>query len=235
MRSSSVHASSLLADRGGPGGIHGMTPLPRRLPERGPHRLLWVAGGALVIVAGLGTMHRVGMRTLGLAIQARRRAIAALRLTAAQTQVNLEFEAENARIQSANRLKSEFLATMSHELRTPLNAIIGFSQLMHRGMVGPVSAEHKEYLGYIVTSSTHLLELINDVLDLAKVDAGKMEFRLEAVDLAGLLKEVRDTLTGLAAQHGVEVSTEVDADVRAARVDRGRVKQILVQLPVECD
>ena len=87
-------------------------------------------------------------------------------------------------MQEANRLKSEFLANMSHELRTPLNAIIGFAELMHDGKVGPVSAEHKEYLGDILTSSRHLLQLINDVLDLAKVEAGKMEFRPEPVDLA---------------------------------------------------
>src|SRR5262249_51620885 len=80
------------------------------------------------------------------------------------------------RMQEASRLKSEFLANMSHELRTPLNAIIGFADLMHKGKVGPVSSEHHEYLGDILTSSRHLLRLINDVLDLAKVESGKMEF-----------------------------------------------------------
>jgi len=127
----------------------------------------------------------------------------------------------------ANRLKSEFLANMSHELRTPLNAIIGFAELMHRGKVGPVSAEHQEYLGDILTSSRHLLQLINDVLDLAKVESGKMEFRPEPVDLAQLLAEVRDVLRGLAVSKRVRLETQVDTDAAAVIVDPSRIKQIL--------
>jgi protein-histidine pros-kinase len=131
------------------------------------------------------------------------------------------------RMQEANRLKSEFLANMSHELRTPLNAIIGFTELMHKGKVGPVSAEHHEYLGDILTSSRHLLQLINDVLDLAKVESGKMEFRPEAVDLTSLVAEVRDVLRGLAVSKRVRLDTHVDPDVAAVVVDPARVKQIL--------
>ena len=96
---------------------------------------------------------------------------------------------------------------MSHELRTPLNAIIGFSELMHDGKVGPVSADHKEYLGDILMSSRHLLQLINDVLDLAKVESGKMEFRPEPVDVPRIVDEVRDVLR--------------DAGRREAHPDRG--------------
>src|SRR5213079_622745 len=100
-----------------------------------------------------------------------------------------ELEEQNRRVQEANRLKSEFLANMSHELRTPLNAIIGFSELIHDGKLGPVSAEHKEYLGDILTSARHLLALINDVLDLAKVEAGRMDFEPQHVDLGRLVCE----------------------------------------------
>ena len=130
-------------------------------------------------------------------------------------------------MQEASRLKSEFLANMSHELRTPLNAIIGFAELMHRGKVGPVSAEHQEYLGDILTSSKHLLQLINDVLDLAKVESGKMEFRPESVDLAKLAREVCDILRGLAASRRLQVETHVDPEVATVVVDPARVKQIL--------
>ena len=136
-------------------------------------------------------------------------------------------EEQNHRMLEASRLKSEFLANMSHELRTPLNAIIGFAELMHRGRVGPVSAKHAEYLGDILTSSKHLLQLINDVLDLAKVESGRMEFRPEPVDLAKLVNEVRDMLRGLAASQSLRVETEVDPDVSAVVVDPARVRQIL--------
>jgi protein-histidine pros-kinase len=131
------------------------------------------------------------------------------------------------RLQEASRLKSEFLANMSHELRTPLNAIIGFAELMHKGKVGPVSAEHTEYLGDILSSSKHLLQLINDVLDLAKVEAGKMDFRPESVDLLRLGGEVRDVLRGLAASKRLRVETTVDPEVATVFVDPARVKQIL--------
>jgi len=137
--------------------------------------------------------------------------------------------AEERRIkhEETSRLKSEFLANMSHELRTPLNAIIGFADLMHRGKVGPVSAEHEEYLGDILTSSRHLLRLINDVLDLAKVESGKMEFRPEAVNLVTLTSEVRDLLRGLAANKRLRIDTSVDAEVETVVADPARLKQIL--------
>ncbi|MBS2018910.1 MAG: PAS domain S-box protein [Deltaproteobacteria bacterium] len=137
-----------------------------------------------------------------------------------------ELEQENLRMQEANRLKSEFLANMSHELRTPLNAIIGFSELMYKGKVGEVAPQHREYLGDILTSSRHLLQLINDVLDLAKVEAGKMEFRPTEVDLSRLVHEVRDIVRGLAAQKRLRITVDIE-DVTSAVVDAGRVKQIL--------
>jgi protein-histidine pros-kinase len=131
------------------------------------------------------------------------------------------------RMLEANRLKTEFLANMSHELRTPLNAVIGFAQLMYKGKVGPLSPEHREYVGDILTSSRHLLQLINDVLDLAKVESGKMEFRPEEVDLALLTREVGDILRGLAARKHLRVEVDVDEEVRKVVVDAARVKQIL--------
>ncbi|HEV8241643.1 MAG TPA: PAS domain S-box protein [Thermoanaerobaculia bacterium] len=131
------------------------------------------------------------------------------------------------RIQEASRLKSEFLANMSHELRTPLNAIIGFADLMHKGKVGPLSDEHREYVGDILTSSRHLLQLINDVLDLAKVESGKMEFRPALVELPKLVGEVRDILRGLAASKRLRVETALDPGLEGVVVDAARVKQVL--------
>jgi PAS domain S-box-containing protein len=131
------------------------------------------------------------------------------------------------RMLEANRLKSEFLANMSHELRTPLNAIIGFAELMYKGKVGPLSLNHREYMGDILTSSRHLLQLINDILDLAKVEAGMMEFRPTEVDIAQLTSEVRDTLRGMAAKKLLHIEIHVDEEVRKVVVDASRIKQIL--------
>ena len=100
---------------------------------------------------------------------------------------NVVLEEQSRRVQQANRLKSEFLANMSHELRTPLNGIIGFSEILHNAKAGPITSDQKEYLGDILTSGRHLLQLINDVLDLSKVESGKMEFRSETIDLGKLV------------------------------------------------
>jgi protein-histidine pros-kinase len=131
------------------------------------------------------------------------------------------------RMQEASRLKSEFLANMSHELRTPLNAIVGFSEMMYNGKVGPMAAEHREYLGDILASSKHLVQLINDILDLSKVEAGKMEIHPCRVDLHQLIGEVRDILRGLAASKRLRVETQIAPDVANVVVDPARMKQVL--------
>jgi len=138
-----------------------------------------------------------------------------------------QLEEENRRIAEANRLKSEFLANMSHELRTPLNAIIGFSELMVDGKVGEVSEEHREYLNDILTSARHLLQLINDVLDLTKVEAGRMEFRPEALDLGRTAAEVRDIVRGLSAAKRVAVDLSVASGLPPAFLDGSKFKQVL--------
>jgi protein-histidine pros-kinase len=130
-------------------------------------------------------------------------------------------------LQEASRLKSEFLANMSHELRTPLNAIIGFAELMHDGKVGPVAPDQKEYLGDILTSSRHLLGLINDVLDLSKIEAGKMEFLPERVDLGRIATEVRDILRSLAASRRIAIAIEVDPGAGEVVTDPAKLKQVL--------
>jgi signal transduction histidine kinase/DNA-binding response OmpR family regulator len=127
----------------------------------------------------------------------------------------------------ANRLKSEFLANMSHELRTPLNAIIGFAELMHDGKTGPVTPDQQEYLGDILTSSRHLLQVINDVLDLAKVEAGKMEFWPEPVDLEKLVGEVKDVLRTLAAQKRLKIDSDIDPELGGITADASKLKQVL--------
>ena len=140
---------------------------------------------------------------------------------------SLELEAQNRRAQEASRLKSEFLANMSHELRTPLNAIIGFSALLHAGKAGPLSETQTEYLGDILVSSRHLLQLINDVLDLAKVEAGRVDIAPQEVDLVRVAAEVKDILRGLAVEKRVEITLEVAAGLDDVVTDPRLLKQVL--------
>jgi PAS domain S-box-containing protein len=132
-----------------------------------------------------------------------------------------------SQMQAANRLKSEFLANMSHELRTPLNAIIGFSALIHAEKVGAISGEQKEYLGDILASSRHLLQLINDVLDLSKIEAGKIELRPEPIDPRMVVTEVRDILRGLAAEKHIKVTIDVEPTLTMVYLDPSKLKQVL--------
>jgi PAS domain S-box-containing protein len=127
----------------------------------------------------------------------------------------------------ASRLKSEFLANMSHELRTPLNAILGFTQLIHDGAVAPESPQFTEFLGDILASGHHLLQLINDVLDLSKVEAGKLEFHPEPVDLGVLVAELLAIMRTTAASKSIVIANEVAPDMPAVVIDAARLKQIL--------
>jgi PAS domain S-box-containing protein len=144
-----------------------------------------------------------------------------------EQQRKTELEERNRRMQEANRLKTEFVANMSHELRTPLNSIIGFAEIIQMGRVGPVSDAHREYLGDILTSSRHLLQLINDVLDLAKVESGKIDFRPESLDLRNVVMEVKDILRGLAAEKSIQVDVEIDTKLPLVWHDSAKLKQVL--------
>jgi len=136
-------------------------------------------------------------------------------------------EAENRQIQESSRLKREFLSNMSHELRTPLNAVIGFADLLMSGSVPAGSSKHGEFVGHIASSGRHLLQLINEILDLSKVEAGKLAFFPEPVDLPQLVGEVTGALGGLASQGGLVIGTEIDASLTGIVLDPTRLKQVL--------
>jgi PAS domain S-box-containing protein len=127
---------------------------------------------------------------------------------------------------SATEAKSRFLASVSHELRTPLNGIIGFSELLYDGKAGELSAEHREILGDVLSSARHLLRLISDILDLSKVEAGRMEFHAEPSVLDPLVQEVRDVIRPLAERKRIRLSSDVPPGF-AAVLDRSRFKQVL--------
>lgn len=136
-----------------------------------------------------------------------------------------ELEAENRRIQEASRLKGEFLANMSHELRTPLNAITGFAELLLDRDVAPDSPEHDEFLHDILTAGLHLQRLISDVLDLAKIEAGNLQFHPESIDVGQVIDEVCGVLRSVATERQVEIRTDVS--VGTVTLDPGRLKQVL--------
>jgi signal transduction histidine kinase len=130
----------------------------------------------------------------------------------------------------ASRHKSEFLANMSHELRTPLNAIIGFSEVMESGMAGPMSEKQKEFAADIRDSGKHLLSLINDILDLSKIEAGKMELDLKRFDVRMAIDNAMTLVRGRAERHGIRLEANVSPDVTEYDGDERKFKQILLNL-----
>ncbi|MDK9703065.1 MAG: response regulator [Sulfuritalea sp.] len=143
------------------------------------------------------------------------------------TTLRLQAREEVAR--EASRLKSEFLASMSHELRTPLNAIIGFSEVLRDGIAGEVSEQQREYLGDILNSGTHLLELINDILDLSKVESGKMALELEWLEVENLLHSSLSIVRERAVTHRLTLELQA-ADAGALCADPRKLKQIAYNL-----
>ncbi len=141
-----------------------------------------------------------------------------------------ELEERSRRAEEANRLKSEFLAHMSHELRTPLNAILGFTGLIVDGQAGPVSDKHREYLTDVIGSARHLLQLINDLLDISKIEAAQMEIERQPFDLGALAREVVATGQGLTAGRQLTLECNVQPGLPAVWSDRRRVKQVLYNL-----
>ena len=132
--------------------------------------------------------------------------------------------------ESATRAKSQFLATMSHELRTPLNSVIGFARLLRRNRAGNLAEQDLQFLERIEQNGVHLLSLINDVLDLSKIEAGKVEVHVTTTDLAGLVRETISQVSGAARSPSVELRVEVPDQTAPVQVDPARLKQVLINL-----
>jgi len=129
-----------------------------------------------------------------------------------------------------DRLKSQFLANMSHELRTPLNSIIGFSRVIIKGIDGPVTDLQSQDLGAIYNSGQHLLRLINDILDLSKIDAGKMELAFDDVNICELLESVIPTVAGLIKDKPIQLVQDIAPDIPIVRADALRLRQVMLNL-----
>jgi signal transduction histidine kinase len=141
-----------------------------------------------------------------------------------------EIEDKSRQIEAANRHKSEFLANMSHELRTPLNAIIGFSEVLGERMFGELNEKQAEYTEDILSSGRHLLSLINEILDLSKVEAGRMELELDTFDLPLAIDNARTFVRERATKHGINLDVTVDERIGDFVGDERKIKQILLNL-----
>src|SRR3989339_968296 len=141
-----------------------------------------------------------------------------------------ELQKANIALEKANRLKSEFLATMSHELRTPLNSIIGFAEVLKDEVAGTLSAEQKECLDDIHGSGQHLLNMINSILDLSKIEAGKLELHYEAFPVQEAINEVLNTITGFSNKKGIPIQTHIQKDMPPLTADKVKFKQIMFNL-----
>jgi signal transduction histidine kinase/DNA-binding response OmpR family regulator len=137
---------------------------------------------------------------------------------------------KNVELEEASRMKSEFLANMSHELRTPLNAIIGFSEILRDGLIGELTEQQQRFIGDIFSSGNHLLSLINDILDLSKVEAGKMTLELESVEVWSLFANSLSIIREKAAARHIELSMDVPKELGSIQADARKVKQIVYNL-----
>ncbi len=151
------------------------------------------------------------------------------RLQAIQKKYTQELEMRNREIELANRHKSTFLANMSHELRTPLHTVIGFSELLAEETKGPLNDDQRRFIQHIRKDSQHLLTLINEILDLSKIEAGKLQLRREALDIGAVLEDVLSSIRPQGLDKSLEIGTRV-ADSVSVDGDRLRVKQILYNL-----
>ncbi len=152
------------------------------------------------------------------------------RYTGELTAANRQLELRNRDVEAANQLKSEFLASMSHELRTPLHTIIGFAELLSEGLEGSLTDKQLRFVNHILRDGRHLLDLINDILDLSKIEAGRLELKMEEFDWTEALKDVVGTLQPQATAKDVVLSSQDEIPRHRLCADRVRIKAILYNL-----
>ncbi len=155
---------------------------------------------------------------------------AAARDVTALKRIEQSLQQKNSELEDANRMKSEFLANMSHELRTPLNAIIGFSEVLRDGLLGELTTKQRGFISDIFGSGQHLLSLINDILDLSKVEAGKMLLDLESIQISSLFSNSLSIIREKAAARHIHLATDTAEDLGPVHVDTRKVKQIVYNL-----
>ncbi len=168
--------------------------------------------------------------TLANALKQQRLSLENIGLVGSLQRSNKLLSEANQELQEATQTKSEFLAHMSHELRTPLNVIIGFSELMVDEVPGKINREQRQSLNDILSSGQHLLSLINDILDLSKVEAGKMELRLSTFAISNLIEPIRSAMLPKIAQTNQDLDVEIEEGLPLVFADADRITQVLIIL-----
>jgi len=133
-------------------------------------------------------------------------------------------------LEQASALKSQFLANMSHEFRTPLNAILGYTSLMLKGVLGPLTGDQTDSLGRLDSNGRHLLAIINDILDLSRIESGRLPVHVSEFDMSELIAEVMAEMEPIVAQSGLSVVADLQPTLPRLRSDRPKVKQVLLNL-----
>jgi signal transduction histidine kinase len=182
------------------------------------------------IVGGLVVTRRVPGEFTGAVIELLRTFATQSALAIQNARLFREVEVKSRALEVASQHKSEFLASMSHELRTPLNAIIGFSDVLLEGMFGETNEKQTEYLRDILASGQHLLSLINDILDLSKIEAGRMELEVAAFDLPAAIDDALLLMRERAARREITLGRHIDERLGEIHGDQRKVKQVLLNL-----
>ncbi|MBN1189148.1 MAG: transporter substrate-binding domain-containing protein [Dehalococcoidales bacterium] len=200
-----------------------------------PGWVIWTLtgiGGLVVLLAAFGIMLRlrVSSKTKELREEINRRTQAEKELEKYQAHLEGLVQQRTRELEQANLHKSQFLANMSHELRTPLNSIIGYTKLMLDGLEGSINSEQKEDLQTVYNNSKHLLSLINDLLDLSKIEAGKFDIMKEQFPVSDLIAKVIPGMEKLASDKGLELTYSIDSGIDEIYADKNKTKQVLFNL-----
>jgi signal transduction histidine kinase/CheY-like chemotaxis protein len=193
-------------------------------------RMLFLFGASFFFLAGIANLQQKRLLIRQLESEQARELAELTRLTTELQRRGNELEDASRRVQEADRLKSQFLANMSHELRTPMNSIIGFSEILIERLNGTIDAKHVGFLRHILTSGQHLLGIINDILDLSKIEAGKMEVYAEKFEVRPVIESVCTVMRGMAKKTMPTFVIEADANLPPIETDLAKFKQILYNL-----
>jgi len=193
-------------------------------------RMLFLFGSSYIFLTGVSNLQEKRLRIRQLESDEKRQVAELTRLADELRKRNEEVALANNRIQEADRLKSQFLANMSHELRTPMNSIIGFSEILADRLEGKIEPKQFSFLRHILASGQHLLSIINDILDLSKIEAGKMEIFPEEFPVRGVIESVCTVMRGMVRDRVPTFSFDIADDLPKIETDLAKFKQILFNL-----